>query len=105
MFHYLLNAHVLVKSALADKKPMWITECGYNSKNVAVGERKDKSSPQMQALFFQEAYNEAVGLNVQKMFWLLLKDRNEPFFGTMGIYNKQGFKRDSIYSTIIKINK
>jgi len=102
---YLKNIHKLMAEAGVDDKPIWITECGYNARTAHVGTRTDQASPETQAEFLKQAYRQAKAMNVKKMFWLLLKDRNEPFFGTMGILDKNGKKRNAIFQTILQINR
>jgi len=102
---YLKNIHKLMDEAGVNDKSIWITECGYNAHTAQVGKRTDQGSPETQAAFLKQAYTQAKAMNVKKMFWLILKDRNEPFFGTMGILDKNGKKRNALYQTILQINR
>jgi hypothetical protein len=55
----------------------------------------DQGSPEKQAKWLTEAYQQAFEFGVEKMYWLLLKDRKEkePYFGSMGLADAKGNPR------------
>jgi|GEM_PF-464822 len=74
-------------------KEVWITETGYVSKPTKVGSRTDPGSLENQADWLEQAYAYADSVGVDRIFWLLLKDRDEPYFGSMGLLNDDGTRR------------
>lgn len=90
---YLEHIKQLMKSeGVADKK-IWITETGFVSASTQVGRRLDAGSPEKQAEQLEKAYVQANAAGVERVFWLLLKDRREPYFGTMGLSDIRGNRR------------
>jgi hypothetical protein len=72
---------------------VWITEFGYVSKPTNVGSRTDPGSLENQAKWFEQAHSYAKSAGVKRLFWILLEDRNEPYFGSMGLLNDDGSMR------------
>jgi hypothetical protein len=97
---YLEHIHELMKkSGLADR-PIWITETGYVSSPANAGGRMDNASYEKQAKWLAEAYQQAFEFGVERIYWLLLRDRNEPYFGSMGLEDSKGNPRparDALY--------
>jgi hypothetical protein len=58
-----------------------------------VGGRTDKGSPEKQAQWLTEAYQQAFESGVEKIYWSLLCDRKEPYFGSMGLADAKGDRR------------
>lgn len=82
---YLDHIKELMNDAGVADRPIWITEAGYISKPTNAGGRIDQSSPDQQATWLQQAYQQAAMSGVEKIFWMLLYDRDEPYFGSMGL--------------------
>ena len=40
-----------------------------------------------------EAYQQAFELGVERIYWLLLRDRKKPYFGSMGLADAKGDPR------------
>jgi hypothetical protein len=82
------------KSGLGDR-PIWITETGFVSKPTETSGRMDQGSPEKQAKWLTEAYQQAFEFGVEKVYWLLLNDRKEkePYFGSMGLADAKGNPR------------
>jgi hypothetical protein len=57
------------------------------------GGRTDKGSFEKQAQWLTEAYQQAFELGVERIYWLLLRDRKEPYFGSMGLADAKGDRR------------
>lgn len=77
---------------VADKK-IWVTETGFVSEPTYAGRRLDPGSLQKQAEQLEKAYIQANEAGVERVFWLLLKDRREPYFGSMGLSDMRGNRR------------
>jgi len=82
---YLEHIQDLMKKSGAEDRPIWITEIGYVSVPTEVSGRKDNGSPEKQARWLTEAYQQAFGLGVERIYWYLICDRKEPYFGSMGL--------------------
>ncbi len=83
---------VMKKSGLG-RFPIWITETGYVSGAADASGRMDNGSPEKQALWLQEAYEQAFGAGVERIYWLLIRDGKEPYFGLMGLADAKGEPR------------
>ena len=53
----------------------------------------DNGSPEKQAEWLTEAYQQAFEFGVERIYWLLLRDRKEPYFGSMGLADAKGNPR------------
>ena len=87
---YLEHIRELMKKSGVGDRPVWITETGYVSSPAAANDRVDQGSPEKQAKWLTEAYQQAFELGVERIYWLLLHDRNEPYFGSMGLADAKG---------------
>jgi len=76
-------------------KPIWITESGYVSTTTSVGSRTDYGSLENQANWLEQAYTYADEQGIERIFWIILEDRDEPYFGSMGLLSNDGSKRAS----------
>ncbi|HXX34862.1 MAG TPA: glycosyl hydrolase [Thermodesulfobacteriota bacterium] len=83
---------VMEKSGLKSF-PVWITETGFVSLPADAGGRIDDGSPERQAKWLKEAYQQAVALNVERVYWCLLRDSKKPYFGSMGLADAKGDPR------------
>lgn len=90
---YIEHIKIIAEQAGVDSLPFWITEAGYISKTTSVAGRVDRSSPEQQEIWMDQALQESHGLNIHSFFWLLLQDREEFFFGSMGLMDEEGEKR------------
>ncbi|MEW6101201.1 MAG: cellulase family glycosylhydrolase [Candidatus Omnitrophota bacterium] len=93
---YIEHARKYMAEAGVSEKPIWVSEFGYVSQATPVGTRLDDSSPNKQAEWLKEALKQAEGLGVEKVFWLLLYDRDEPYFGSMGLMGDDGSQRPAL---------
>jgi hypothetical protein len=85
-FHsYLEHIRDLMKKSGLGDRPVWITETGYVSSPADASGRMDNGSPEKQAKWLAEAYRQAFEFGVERIYWLLPRDRNEPYFGSMGL--------------------
>ena len=89
---YLEHIQDVMKSELG-RFPIWITETGYVSGTANASGRMDNGSPEKQALWLREAYEQAFQSGVERIYWLLLRDRQEPYFGLMGLADAKGNPR------------
>jgi GH35 family endo-1,4-beta-xylanase len=80
---YLEHIQDLMKKSGLRDHPIWITEIGY------VG----NGSPDQQAKWLREAYQQAFESGAERIYWLLLRDRKEPYFGSMGLADAKGDPR------------
>jgi len=94
---------VMKKSGLGDR-PIWITETGFVSKPTETSGRTDQGSPEKQAKWLTEAYQQALEFGVEKIYWLLLNDRKEPYFGSMGLADAKGNPRPA-WDALKELNK
>jgi len=90
---YLEHIHDLMKKSGVGDYPVWITETGFVSLPADAGGRIDNGSPEKQAKWLTEAYQQAFELGVERVYWLLLRDRKEPYFGSMGLADAKGDPR------------
>jgi hypothetical protein len=90
---YLEHIRELMKEAQVGERPIWITEAGYVSRPTDASGRLDDGSPEKQANWLGQAYRQAFEFGVERVFWLLLRDRDEPYFGSMGLADSQGNPR------------
>jgi hypothetical protein len=90
---YLEHIHELMKRSGLGDRPVWITEIGYVSAPTATSGRMDNGSYEKQAKWLTEAYQQAFELGVERIYWLLLRDRKEPYFGSMGLADAKGNPR------------
>lgn len=90
---YLEHIYELMKRSGLTSLPLWITETGYVSSPRGTAGRKDDSSDEQQAQWLKEAYQQAFEFGVKRVYWLLLCDRNEPYFGSMGLADAKGNPR------------
>ncbi|MEK6959131.1 MAG: cellulase family glycosylhydrolase [archaeon] len=85
-----------IKNAISSRgltSDIWITEAGYVSVSSKVGSRTDPGSEENQAKWFKAAHAYAQSQGVKVMSWITLNDREEPYFGTMGMLNSDGSRR------------
>ena len=90
---YLEHIHELMKKSGLRDRPIWITEIGYVSSPAGTSGRMDDGSPEKQAKWLTEAYQQAFEFGVERIYWLLLRDRKEPYFGSMGLADGKGNPR------------
>lgn len=90
---YLQNILNLMKQAGVSNKQIWVTETGYIAQTTKTDGRTDQSSPSQQATWLSESYQQAFSLGVDRTFWLVVDDRSEPYFGSMGLADKRGNHR------------
>jgi hypothetical protein len=86
---YLQHIRDLMKEAGVEDRLIWVTEAGYVSKRTKAAGRTDDGSPEKQANWIEEAFQQASELGVERIFWILLRDRKEPYFGSMGLADPQ----------------
>ena len=87
------HTRILMKEGGIADYPVWLTESGYVSRPTDVSGRTDRGSPENQAKWLKEAYQQTFELGVERIFWLLLSDRDEPYFGSMGLLDTDGKER------------
>jgi len=90
---YLEHIQDLMKKSGLGDRPIWITETGFVSLPADASGRMDYGSPEKQAQWLKEAYQQAFGLGVERIYWLLLRDRKELYFGSMGLADAKGNPR------------
>jgi hypothetical protein len=90
---YLQHIRDVMKRSGSGNLPIWITETGFVSLPADAGGRTDKGSYEKQAQWLTEAYLQAFELGVERIYWLLLYDRKEPYFGSMGLAGAKGDRR------------
>ena len=90
---YLDHIHEIIKKSGLGDRPLWITETGYVSAPKEAAGRMDNGSYEKQAQWLKEAHQQAVEFGVEKIYWLLLRDRKEPYFGSMGLADAKGNPR------------
>jgi len=73
--------------------PVWITEIGFVSLPADAGGRMDDGSPEKQARWLTEAYQQAFEAGVERIYWSLLRDSKKPYFGSMGLADAKGDPR------------
>jgi len=92
---YLQHIHDLMKESGLGDHPIWITETGYVSLPTDASGRTDNGSYEEQARWLTEAYHQAFESGVERVYWLLLRDRKEAYFGSMGLEDAKGDPRPS----------
>ncbi len=92
---YLQHIRDLIKGSGLDGRPIWITETGFVSHPTDAGGRRDDGSNERQAAWLTEAYQQAFESGVERVYWLLLRDRKEAYFGSMGLEDAKGNPRPS----------
>ena len=92
---YLQHIHDLMKESGLGDRPLWITEAGFVSLPTDVSGRTDNGSDEKQAAWLTEAYQQAFEFGAEKIYWLLLRDRKETYFGSMGLADAKGDPRPS----------
>jgi len=92
---YFEHIHELIKKTRLGNRPIWITETGFVSQPTETSGRMDQGSPEKQAEWLAEAYHQAFELGVERIYWLLLDDRKEAYFGSMGLADAKGNPRPS----------
>jgi hypothetical protein len=90
---YLEHIHELMRKRGLEDRPIWITEAGFLSQSAEIGGRMDQGSPEKQAQWLGKAYQQAFELGVERIYWLLLYDRKESYFGSMGLADAKGNRR------------
>jgi len=102
---YLEHIQELMRRSGVGDRPIWITEIGYVSSpteiggrietgsRIETGGRMDNGSPEKQARWLTEAYQQAFELGVERIYWHLLHDRKEIYFGSMGLADAKGNPR------------
>jgi hypothetical protein len=90
---YLEHIHELMKKRGLGDRPVWITEAGFVSQPAEISGRIDQGSPEKQAKWLEEAYQQAFELGAERIYWLLLYDRKESYFGSMGLADAKGNPR------------
>jgi Cellulase (glycosyl hydrolase family 5) len=90
---YLEHIQELMRKSGVGDWPIWITEIGYVSSPTETDGRMDNSSPEKQARWLNEAYQQAFELGVERVYWYLLYDRKEIYFGSMGLGDSKGNPR------------
>ncbi len=90
---YLEHVQDVMKKSGLGRFPIWMTEIGYVSSAADASGRMDNGSPEKQALWLREAYEQAFEWGVERVYWLLLRDGKEPYFGSMGLADAKGNPR------------
>jgi arabinogalactan endo-1,4-beta-galactosidase len=90
---YLEHVQEVMKKSGLGRFPVWITETGYVSSRADASGRMDNGSPEEQALWLKEACEQAFESGAERVYWLLLRDRTEPYFGSMGLADAKGNPR------------
>ncbi len=90
---YLQHIHDLMKESGLGSHPIWITETGFVSLPTHTSGRMDNGSYEKQAAWLTEAYQQAFEFGVERIYWLLLRDRKETYFGSMGLVDAKGDPR------------
>jgi hypothetical protein len=90
---YLEHIHELMEESKLGDRPIWITGIGYVSSPTNANGRMDSGSPEKQAEWLTQAYQQAFEFGVERIYWLLLQDRKEPYFGSMGLADAKGNPR------------
>jgi hypothetical protein len=92
---YLQHIRDLMKESGLGDRPIWITEMGFVSLPTGASGRMDSGSNEKQAVWLTEAYQQAFELGAERVYWLLLRDRKEAYFGSMGLVDAKGDPRAS----------
>jgi hypothetical protein len=92
---YLKHIHDLMRESGLGDRPLWITETGFVSLPTDASGRMDNGSYEKQAVWLTEAYQQAFESGAERIYWLLLQDRKEAYFGSMGLADAKGGPRPS----------
>lgn len=92
---YLQHIQDLMRASGVGNRPIWVTETGFVSLPTDANGRVDDGSYEKQARWLTEAYQQAFESGVEKVFWLLFRDRKETYFGSMGLEDAKGNPRPS----------
>lgn len=92
---YLEHIHDLMKESGVGDYPIWMTETGFVSLPAEASGRTDNGSYEKQAVWLGEAYHQAFEFGVERVYWFLLRDRKETYFGSMGLEDSKGTPRPS----------
>jgi len=92
---YLQHIHDLMKELGLGDRPIWITETGFVSLPTDASGRMDNGSYEKQAAWLTGAYQQAFEFGAERVYWLLLRDRKEAYFGSMGLVDAKGDPRPS----------
>ncbi len=92
---YLDHIRYVMKKSASVSFPIWITETGFVSLPSDAGSRKDKGSYEKQAQWLTEAYQQAFEFGVERIYWSLLRDNKESYFGSMGLADTKGDRRSA----------
>jgi len=92
---YLQHIHDLMKESGLGDRPIWITETGFVSLPTDASGRMDNGSNEKQAVWLTEAYQQAFEFGAERVYWLLLRDRKEAYFGSMGLVDARDNPRPS----------
>ena len=90
---YLEHIRGVMKKTGVENFPVWITEIGFVSRPADAGGRMDDGSPEKQARWLTEAYQQAFEAGVERIYWSLLRDSKKPYFGSMGLADAKGDPR------------
>jgi hypothetical protein len=90
---YLEHIRDLMKKSGLGDRPIWITETGFVSVLTETNGRMDNGSNEKQAQWLTEAYHQAFEFGVERIYWVFLNDRKEPYFGSMGLADAKGKPR------------
>jgi hypothetical protein len=90
---YLDLIHDVMGQAGAGDRPVWITETGYISQPADVGNRRDNGSFENQIGWLEQSCRQAGDYPAEKIFWLILRDRDEAYFGSMGLSDRNGLHK------------
>lgn len=101
---YLDHIRELMTEAGVADRPIWITETGFVSKPTKASGRVDDGSPKKQAQWLKQAYRQAREVGVERFFWLIVRDRKEPYFGSMGLADARGNPRPA-WTAIMQLIK
>ncbi|NLE64713.1 MAG: hypothetical protein GX606_02210 [Elusimicrobia bacterium] len=85
-------------------RPLWVTENGYVTVPTKVGARMDPGSIGAQSRWLEGAVVQASDAGVDRMFWMLIADRDEPYFGTMGLLENDGTSRP-VCAVVRRVNE
>ncbi len=92
---YLQHIRDLMRESGLGDRPIWVTETGFVSLPTVASGRMDDGSYEKQAAWLTEAYQQAFEFGVERVCWLLLRDRKETYFGSMGLVDSKDNLRPS----------
>jgi Cellulase (glycosyl hydrolase family 5) len=94
---YLMHIQDLARQSECEQCRLWVTETGYVSRPRKTGARIDPGSPQNQARWAAQAFDQAFDLGAERMYWLFLKDHTAgTYFDSMGLYDADGNPRPAL---------